>query len=201
MTLPMFRDYLGEKKKMDADMELPPAGNCCGPCKDPDCKHKKYWREQKEKDMNEAAPKIEANDSGFEKVELPKDMVNQPSHYNYGEIECIDAIKGMLGEEGFKAYCRGNAMKYTWRAGLKFDEVEDLKKASWYNRMAAGDDPRLDDKSATWPYKRATREVLNTRTGYFRTLTEAEQKPGAVITLGPDDIVVPQLIPTPPVSL
>ncbi len=72
------------------------------------------------------------------------DMINQPSHYNYGAIECIDAIKGMLGEEGFKAYCRGNAMKYTWRAGLKFDEVEDLKKASWYNRMAAGDDPRED---------------------------------------------------------
>lgn len=91
-------------------------------------------------------PKIEGNDSGFEKVDLPADMVNQPSHYNYGEIECIDAIKGMLGEEGFKAYCRGNAMKYTWRAGLKFDEVEDLKKASWYNRMAAGDDPREDTK-------------------------------------------------------
>ena len=94
--------------------------------------------------MNESAPNIAGNDSGFEKVELPADMVNQPSHYNYGKIECIDAIKGMLGDEGFKAYCRGNAMKYTWRAGLKFDEVEDLKKASWYNRMAAGDDPRLD---------------------------------------------------------
>lgn len=82
----------------------------------------------------------------FEEIPMTeaKDMVNQPSHYNYGEIECIDAIKGMLGEEGFKAYCRGNAMKYTWRAGLKFDEVEDLKKASWYNRMAAGDDPRED---------------------------------------------------------
>lgn len=92
-------------------------------------------------------PEIQGNDSGFEKVELPKDMINQPSHYNYGAIECIDAIKGMLGEEGFKAYCRGNAMKYTWRAGLKFDEVEDLKKASWYNRMAAGDDPRKDPKA------------------------------------------------------
>ena len=98
------------------------------------------------------ALKIEGNDSGFEKVKLPlvgpppnADMINQPSHYNYGEIECIDAIKGMLGDDGFKAYCRGNAMKYTWRAGLKFDEVEDLKKASWYNRMAAGDDPRDDE--------------------------------------------------------
>ena len=90
------------------------------------------------------ALRIEGNDSGFEKVNLPEDMVNQPSHYNYGAIECIDAIKAMLGDEGFRSYCKGNALKYTWRAGLKFNAEEDLKKASWYNRMAAGDDPRLD---------------------------------------------------------
>ncbi len=30
-----------------------------------------------------------------------EDMVNRPSHYNYGDIECIDAIRAMLGEEGF----------------------------------------------------------------------------------------------------
>ena len=76
------------------------------------------------------------------------DMVNRPSHYNYGDIECIDAIKAMLGEEGFRAYCKGNALKYTWRAGLKFKADEDLKKAVWYNRMAAGDDPRLDPNEA-----------------------------------------------------
>ena len=76
------------------------------------------------------------------------DMVNRPSHYNYGDIECIDAIQAMLGEEGFRAYCKGNALKYTWRAGLKFDAEEDLKKAVWYNRMAAGDDPRLDPNQA-----------------------------------------------------
>ena len=71
-----------------------------------------------------------------------EDMVNRPSHYNYGDIECIDAIRAMLGEEGFVSYCKGNALKYTWRAGLKSNEEEDLKKAAWYNRMAAGDDPR-----------------------------------------------------------
>jgi hypothetical protein len=70
------------------------------------------------------------------------DNVNRPSHYNKGGIECIDAIREALGDEGFKAYCRGNAIKYTWRAGLKLNEKEDLLKASWYNRMAAGDDPR-----------------------------------------------------------
>jgi hypothetical protein len=73
-----------------------------------------------------------------------KDMVNSPAHYNQTELECIDAIKYALGEEGFVAYCRGNAIKYNWRAGHKIDSVEDLKKAAWYCRMAAGDDPRKD---------------------------------------------------------
>ncbi|KKK84649.1 hypothetical protein LCGC14_2781220, partial [marine sediment metagenome] len=27
--------------------------------------------------------------------ETKEDMVNQPSHYNYGGIECIDAIRAM----------------------------------------------------------------------------------------------------------
>jgi len=79
---------------------------------------------------------------------IKEDMVNSPSHYNSGGIECIDAMRAMLGEEGFVAYCKGSAFKYTWRSGLKFDEEEDLKKAVWYNRMASGDDPRLDPNEA-----------------------------------------------------
>jgi len=75
---------------------------------------------------------------------MGKDMVNSPAHYNQTELECIDAIKYALGEEGFVAYCRGNAIKYNWRAGHKIDSVEDLNKAAWYCRMAAGDDPRKD---------------------------------------------------------
>ena len=77
-----------------------------------------------------------------------KDMVNRPAHYNSGGIECIDAMRAMLGEEGFIAYCKGSAFKYTWRSGLKFDEGEDLKKAVWYTRMANDDDPRLDPNAA-----------------------------------------------------
>ena len=64
------------------------------------------------------------------------DMVNSPPHYNQGEIECIDAIKAALGEEGFKAYCRGNALKYTWRANHKGNHDQDVQKAIWYmNRI------------------------------------------------------------------
>jgi hypothetical protein len=29
-------------------------------------------------------------------------------------------------------FCLGNAIKYIWRADLKNDSVEDLKKAIWY---------------------------------------------------------------------
>jgi hypothetical protein len=29
-------------------------------------------------------------------------------------------------------FCLGNALKYIWRAGLKGDAIEDLKKARWY---------------------------------------------------------------------
>jgi len=60
------------------------------------------------------------------------DMVNHPPHYNQGEVECIDAIRSALGEEGFKAYCRGNAMKYIWRAPHKGTFKQDMDKAAWY---------------------------------------------------------------------
>ena len=70
------------------------------------------------------------------------DAVLSPSHYTSGEIECIDAIRSALGPEGFRAWCRGNAIKYLWRAGLKADASEDLRKAVFYVRMASGDDPR-----------------------------------------------------------
>ena len=67
------------------------------------------------------------------------DMVNHPPHYTGGPpcpgcgrpIECIDAIEG-------STFLRGSAMKYLWRAGEKYDLVEDLEKAIWYiNREIA----------------------------------------------------------------
>lgn len=59
------------------------------------------------------------------------DPVNQPSHYNFAGIECIDAIKAALGPEGFRDYMMGNVLKYSWRYKYK-NGVEDLKKARWY---------------------------------------------------------------------
>ena len=58
------------------------------------------------------------------------DMVNSPPHYNASGIECIDAIRAMLGD-GYKYYLQGNVMKYIWRHEYK-NGVEDLHKAQWY---------------------------------------------------------------------
>lgn len=68
---------------------------------------------------------------------MAHDPVNHPAHYTAGGVECIDAIRAALGDEGFVAYCRGNAMKYTWRAGLKAAHAEDLRKGAWYLTRAA----------------------------------------------------------------
>lgn len=59
------------------------------------------------------------------------DNVNHPTHYTYGPIECIDAIRAALTDEEFRGYCKGNAMKYVWREGLKGGD-EDIEKAVWY---------------------------------------------------------------------
>ena len=50
----------------------------------------------------------------------------------------IDAIESALGAEGFRAYCRGNAMKYVWRSEHKGGD-ESLRKAIWYlDRLVNG---------------------------------------------------------------
>lgn len=60
---------------------------------------------------------------------MSNDPVNHPSHYTQGKIECIDFI---LDKQ--MNFCRGNAIKYIVRAGIKdkSKEVEDLQKAIFY---------------------------------------------------------------------
>lgn len=55
------------------------------------------------------------------------DPVNHPSHYCVGNIEVIDII------ENYELnYRLGNCIKYILRAGRKYNELQDLKKAQWY---------------------------------------------------------------------
>ena len=55
------------------------------------------------------------------------DNVNNPKHYTQhpSGIECIEITRHMN-------FNLGNALKYIWRADLKNDAIEDLKKSIWY---------------------------------------------------------------------
>lgn len=60
------------------------------------------------------------------------DVVNHPSHYTQGGIECIDAIKAAtVGKTGIEVVCVANVVKYLWRYEEK-NGLEDVKKARWY---------------------------------------------------------------------
>lgn len=55
------------------------------------------------------------------------DPVHHPRHYSShpSGVECIQITEHM-------SFCLGNAVKYIWRADLKEDAIEDLRKAVWY---------------------------------------------------------------------
>jgi hypothetical protein len=55
------------------------------------------------------------------------DLVNHPPHYcsHPSGIECIQITEHM----GFNL---GNALKYIWRADLKNNAIEDMRKAIFY---------------------------------------------------------------------
>ncbi len=59
-----------------------------------------------------------------------EDVINHPSHYTYGKIECIDFI-----QDKKLNFLLGNAVKYIVRCQYKNDgknKIEDLKKAIFY---------------------------------------------------------------------
>lgn len=60
-----------------------------------------------------------------------EDLVNHPSHYTHGGIECIDAMKAAFGSDELKVYCKIAAFKYLWRADHK-GGLTDIKKARFY---------------------------------------------------------------------
>jgi hypothetical protein len=58
--------------------------------------------------------------------------INSPEHYQGNNIECIDAIKSMVGHYGFITYLQCSVMKYLWRFPAKGNPLQDLKKAEWF---------------------------------------------------------------------
>ena len=61
-----------------------------------------------------------------------EDVVNKPSHYNSGGVECIEAIEASMELEAFQGYLKGNILKYIWRMSYKGKALEDCKKSQWY---------------------------------------------------------------------
>ena len=57
--------------------------------------------------------------------------VDHPSHYNQGDIECIDAMISAFGKHNVSVFCAINAFKYIWRSNDK-NGMEDINKACWY---------------------------------------------------------------------
>lgn len=84
------------------------------------------------------------------------ETVNHPDHYNANGVEVIDVINSWGLD-----FETGNALKYMCRAGRKNDNwIEDLKKALWYIRREANQNPvRIyDGKTVSEAFARS--EVL-----------------------------------------
>lgn len=60
--------------------------------------------------------------------------VHHPVHYTEYPKEVKAIIREALGDEGYKAYCFGNEIKYRLRAGFKDTNkiLEDIQKALFY---------------------------------------------------------------------
>lgn len=76
-------------------------------------------------------------------------IVNHPEHYKLPglDFECIDFIEAKLSKERYLGYLQGNVLKYQWRAGLKGDELTDIKKANKYSEWFEEKLECADDKS------------------------------------------------------
>jgi hypothetical protein len=61
------------------------------------------------------------------------DPVQRPRHYNSGPpcVTCGEIIECIVVTEPM-SFCKGNVVKYLWRADHKGSSLEDLRKARWY---------------------------------------------------------------------
>lgn len=71
------------------------------------------------------------------------DKVYMPSHYTQDIesvelIECIEYIKGILSEEEFKGFLKGNIIKYLYRANEKNGDEDRLKADNYANYLITG---------------------------------------------------------------
>lgn len=71
------------------------------------------------------------------------DAVHHPQHYTLPglDVESVDVIRAVLTPEEFKGWCKGNALKYSLRAGRKDPgkEIQDLAKAGVFLSWITGE--------------------------------------------------------------
>lgn len=81
---------------------------------------------------------INCNNHAIAQNKVKMDMVHNPSHYKLRglDIESADVIKATLSDIEYIGWCKGNALKYLFRAGKKDNEVQDLSKCDVYVNWA-----------------------------------------------------------------
>lgn len=81
----------------------------------------------------------------YKNIKIPKhnnylpelDDINYPSHYKLDglDVESIDVVKSVLGQEGFKEFCLGNILKYAIRCKKKGMYEKDIRKIKRYSEF------------------------------------------------------------------
>lgn len=89
------------------------------------------------------APTIGESVTEVKSMKMMNDAVHHPSHYTLPglTVESVDVIRAVLTPEEFKGWCKGNALKYSLRAGRKdpAKEVQDLAKAGVFLSWITGE--------------------------------------------------------------
>lgn len=90
------------------------------------------------------------------------DLVNSPKHYatDPSGVECIQIKRKMSANAG-------DAWKYCWRVGKKWDDKQDLEKALWYiNDAIEHDVPVWLDEGVDLETEALIQQVLKHREGW-----------------------------------
>lgn len=105
-------------------------------------KDKQYGKIETEPVLDEA-PTIGESVTEDTPTKIMNDAVHHPQHYTLPglTIESVDVIRAVLTPEEFKGWCKGNALKYSLRAGRKdpTKEVQDLAKAGVFLSWITGE--------------------------------------------------------------
>ena len=80
--------------------------------------------------LNHKNIKIPKHDNGLPEL----DQIHYPSHYRLDglDIESIDVVKAVLGNDGFKEFCLSNILKYAIRCKKKGQYENDVRKIKRY---------------------------------------------------------------------